>query len=123
MHGTLHRRGYRGHGARSFLSFSAVLFLCVLCVFRGGEVSLAAAVSDYIGKPVASVRFVLEGREVNEPTFSELVETAVGQPLSMVEVRESIAQLFSLGRFEDVAVDASLESGRVALRYVLTPVH
>src|SRR4030095_9699543 len=70
-----------------------------------------------------SVRFVLEGRDVNDPTFAEIVETAVDRPLSMVQVRESIAQLFSLGRFPDVAVEATIDNGRVALRYVLTPVH
>ena len=42
----------------------------------------------------------------------------------MIEVRESIAHLFSLGRFEDVRVDASpAAGGGVALRYDLTPVH
>jgi outer membrane protein assembly complex protein YaeT len=84
---------------------------------------VSAAVSDFIGKPVASVRFVLEGREVTEPTFAQIVETAVEQPLSMVQVRESIAQLFSLGRFEAVSVDAALDNGGVALRYILTPIH
>jgi outer membrane protein assembly complex protein YaeT len=98
-------------------SLCVVCILCVLCV------PLSAAVSDYLGKPVASVRFVLEGRDVNDPIFAEIVETAVDRPLSMVQVRESIAQLFSLGRFEDVAVDATVDNGRVALIYVLTPVH
>ena len=97
--------------------------LCVLSVLRGGELIASAAVSDYIGKPVASVRFMLEGHEVTEPTFAQIVETTVELTLSMVQVRESIGQLFSLGRFEDVSVDASLENGRVELRYMLTPIH
>jgi outer membrane protein assembly complex protein YaeT len=100
------------------------LFLCVLCVLGGGEFArVSADVADFLGKPVASVRFMLESREVNEPTFSQIIETAVDRPLSLVQVRESIEQLFSLGRFEDVAVDASLDNGRVALLYVLTPIH
>ena len=41
----------------------------------------------------------------------------------MRQVRESLAHLFSLGRFEDARVDATLEDGRVALRYELSPVH
>ena len=49
--------------------------------------------------------------------------TAPGQPLSMVQVRETVAHLFSLGRFEGVSVDATLEDGRVALRYDLVPIH
>src|SRR5262249_21548992 len=40
-----------------------------------------------------------------------------------LQVRESVAHLFSLGQFEGVSVDAALENGRVALRYELTPIH
>ncbi len=42
----------------------------------------------------------------------------------MADVRESIAHLYSLGRFQDVQVDASDgSSGGVALRYNLIPLH
>ena len=82
-----------------------------------------AAVSDYIGRPVVSVRVVIEERETNDPSVTQVIETTVGQPLSMAAVRESISHLFSLGRFEGVRVDATLDNGRVALRYDLTPVH
>jgi outer membrane protein insertion porin family len=123
MEVTLHHGGHGGHAGRDIRRFAEGLILGVLCVLCGGEVAAWAAVSDYIGKPVASVRFVIEGRDVNDPIFAEIVETAVDRPLSMVQVRESIAQLFGLGRFEDVAVEGTLDNGRVALLYVLTPVH
>src|SRR5206468_2705513 len=51
------------------------------------------------------------------------VETHVGDALTIALVRDSIAHLFSLGRFDDIRVDASLEGGRVALRYELSPIH
>jgi len=82
-----------------------------------------AAVDDYIGKPIASVRLVVEGRDTTDPAMTAVVETEVGQPLSMVQVRETVEHLFSLGRFEDVRVDAALDNGRVALRYEMAPVH
>ncbi len=41
----------------------------------------------------------------------------------MIQVRETIAHLFSLGRFEGVSVDATMENGGVALRYELIPIH
>ena len=42
----------------------------------------------------------------------------------MQAVRESITHLFSLNRFDDVQIDASpADSGGVALRYELSPVH
>jgi outer membrane protein insertion porin family len=83
----------------------------------------AAAVADYIGKPVAAVHIVVEGRESTEPLLTSIVETAVGQKLSMAQVRETVAHLFSLGRFEGVSVDGTLENGSVALRYDLVPIH
>ena len=83
----------------------------------------SAAVGDYLGRPVASVRLMIEGRETTDPVLTKIVETASGQPLSMGQVRSSITHLFSLGRFEDVRVDAVLESGSVALRYDLVPIH
>ena len=41
----------------------------------------------------------------------------------MSSVRDSISHLFSLARFNDIRVDATLDAGRVALRYELSPIH
>jgi outer membrane protein insertion porin family len=84
---------------------------------------LFAAVADYLGKPIGSVRLVIEGRDTTEPMLTQIVETVAGQPLSMVQVRETVIHLFSLGRFDGVSVDATLDNGRVALRYELVPIH
>jgi outer membrane protein insertion porin family len=96
---------------------AGVLF--VLC----GRLPAAAAVADYVGKPVGSVRITVENRDTIDPALTQVVETAVGQPLSMAAVRESLSHLFSTGRFEGVSVEAALDNGRVALRYELTPIH
>jgi outer membrane protein insertion porin family len=82
-----------------------------------------AAVDDYLGKPIGSVRLLLDGRETTEPALLQLVETQVGRPLSMLQVRETVSHLYSLGRFDDVRVDAALGTGGVALSYELTPIH
>jgi len=95
---------------------------CCLAVL-GRATPAVAAVDEYLGKTIGSVRLVIEGRETTDPVLTQIVETAVGQPLSMVQVRESIAHLFSLARFEDARVDATFENGRVALRYELSPIH
>ncbi|OFW30360.1 MAG: hypothetical protein A3G76_03170 [Acidobacteria bacterium RIFCSPLOWO2_12_FULL_65_11] len=81
-----------------------------------------ADIGDYLGRTVASVSLVLDGRETTDPAFVGIVETRVGRPLSMFEVRESIAHLFSLGRFEGVSADASMVEAGVALRYELSPI-
>jgi len=81
------------------------------------------AVADYLGRAVASVHLTVEGHETTESMLTQVVETAPGQPLSMSQVRSSIAHLFSLGRFEDVRVDATLDNEQVVLRYDLIPIH
>jgi len=95
---------------------------CLLSVWCVSAVA-RAEVADYLGKPVASVRLVLDGRDTAEPALVQVVETRLGAPLSMLDVRETIAHLFSLGRFDDVRVDASIEGSGVGLRYELTPIH
>ncbi len=82
-----------------------------------------ADLGDYLGKRISVVRLDIEGRAATEPRLLDVVETRAGQPLSMVQVRESIVHLYSFGRFEDVRVHATLEAGAVALRYELVPVH
>ena len=99
----------------------ALCGLCILCVLDSEAAS--AAVADYIGKTIGSVHLVAEDRETSDPVLTSLVETVPGTPLSMLQVRESVAHLFSLGQYEGVSVDASLENGRVALRYELVPIH
>jgi len=102
--------------------------LRVLCVLCGGACLVGggtarADVAAYLGKPIGSVRLVVEGRDTADSLLNDIVGTAQGQLLSMVQVRETVAHLFSLGRFEGVSVDATLEGGRVALRYELVPIH
>lgn len=97
-----------------------VCALGVVCVFPGAA---QAAVADYLGKPVAAVRLTIEERETTDPALTQIVATEIGRPLSMAQVRESLTHLYSLGRFEGVSVDATLENGRVLLHYELSPIH
>ena len=82
-----------------------------------------AQVDGYLGKPVTAVRLMIEGRETADSTLTDVVVTKVGPPLLMAQVRETITHLFSLGRFEQIDVDASFAAAGVALRYDLIPVH
>ena len=105
------------------LCVSVAPFLCVLfflCALGNAE----AAIDDFLGKPVASVRLVIEGRETVDPSLARVVETREGEPLTMAAVRDTITHLFSLGRFDDVRVDATVvAANRVSLRYELSPIH
>src|SRR5207247_2176128 len=72
--------------------------LCVLGLLGVEAAAARADVAAYLGRTVGSVRLVLEGRETTDPMLTHIVLTAAGQPLSMVQVRETVAHLFSLGR-------------------------
>ncbi|MGE0449517.1 MAG: POTRA domain-containing protein [Vicinamibacterales bacterium] len=98
-----------------------VLTLLVLCAALVSPRMAHADVTDYIGKLVASVTLLNEGRVISDPRLRQLVDTAPGQPLRMQAVRESITHLFSLGQYADVRVSARLVQGRVALTYELVP--
>jgi outer membrane protein assembly complex protein YaeT len=96
----------------------ASLFLLLLVATPGH-----ADVEAYLGRPVASIRFVNEGRPAGERGLIDVVETRPGAPLSMMAVRESIAHLYSLGRFEDVRANATEGAAGISLSYELTPLH
>ena len=80
-----------------------------------------AAVSDYIGKTVAEVRLQIRGAAIQSEELVEIVETRAGAPLTMIEVRESMAHLFGLGLYQDVQVDAVAQGDGVVLTYNLFP--
>ena len=76
-----------------------------------------------VGQRIVEIRIEQEGRPVTEPLITGLIETRVGEPLSMRAVRETITHLMSLNRFEDVQPNAEPADGGVRLRYVLFPLH
>ena len=93
-----------------------LLFL-ILLIAQPSE----AAVSDYIGKTVAEVRLQIRGAAIQSEELVEIVETRAGAPLTMIEVRESMAHLFGLGLYQDVQVDAMAQGDGVVLTYNLFP--
>lgn len=82
-----------------------------------------SSAAAFAGHTIVRVDVAIEGRVAEDATLRDLLETRVGTPLSMALVRETIAHLFSLGRFQDISVDASALDAGVALRYDLVPIH
>jgi outer membrane protein assembly factor BamA len=77
-----------------------------------------------VDKTVSSIALVMEGRTTPEPALLEAIQPKTGAPLKIADVRETISHLFSLGRFEDVRVEAEpAPDGGVALRFVVEPIH
>ena len=103
----------------------ALIFLTVLVVagpVHAQNTDHEPPSAKYAGRVIADVRIVMEGRAA-DPVLLEFVETRRGQPLAVAAVRESIAHLFSLGRFEDVQVEAVEGSAGVELTYNVIPLH
>jgi outer membrane protein insertion porin family len=80
------------------------------------------AQAQHVGKTVTDVSVDIAGVPVSEVGILELIETRVGEPLAMRNVRGTIDHLVGLGRFEDVRVVSSATDQGVALRWVLVPV-
>jgi outer membrane protein insertion porin family len=79
--------------------------------------------ASFVGQHIVEVQMVSEDRLIEDPAIRALIETHVGEPLSMTQVRESITHIFGLGRFQDVQVNALPAPGGVSLRYNLVPLH
>lgn len=104
----------------------SVLLLCLVHAALAGAQNTQlppAPSAPYIGQPVLDVQLETEGRPMVDAAMTDLVQTQVGRPLSMRDVRESISHLFSLGRYQDVQVDATAAPGGVRLVYNLIPLH
>jgi outer membrane protein assembly factor BamA len=93
----------------------------VLALWALQAVATAAPVEDYLNQPIGSVRLLQAGRPLDDPALMELVQTRVGEPLTISAVRETLTHLFGLGRFQDVRVLAAREERGVALTYELVP--
>ena len=93
------------------------VWLLVAALLSGGE-----SVEQYLGRPITDVRVEISGTPANDVALLELIETRVGEPLGMRNVRGTIDHLTGLGRFEDVRVMAASSDQGVNLRWQLTPV-
>ena len=99
--------------------------LVLVALMTWAAAPLPAAAQDpspYLGRTVADVRIDLAGRPVVDPTITGLVESRVGEPLRMRDVRATIDHLTGLGRFADIRVFAAPSDQGVLLRWQLMPI-
>ncbi len=94
-----------------------------LCSWVSLALACLAAPAAAQAPVVTEVRVEQEGRPITDTAITGLLDTVVGRPLSMAQVRDSIAHLISLNTFEDVQVFRTPSPGGVALRYALVPLH
>lgn len=83
----------------------------------------AVPIDQLLGRQVTSVQIEVEGRREPDASLLPLLEVRVGQPLRADAVRESLAHLFNLGRFEDIVVSAYPDGSGVTVVVSVVPVH
>jgi len=96
---------------------------CLLVVTLPAPARAQSAASQFVGRQVADVQLFVEGKPTSEEALLDLIEVRAGQPLSISSVRESIAHIYSLGRFQDVQVEATVVPNGVVVRFNLIPIH
>lgn len=99
--------------------------ICVLhfAFFILHNTAPAASAQDLVGQTIVEVVVEQEGQRITDPLIQGLLETRVGEPLSMRDVRETFEHLYNLRRFDDVRPIAEAAPGGVRVRYVLVPSH
>ena len=100
-----------------------IALLCSAFVAVASGVRAQGLADGMYGRPVAAVRFEIEGRPDTSPTLLALVDVAVGQALSQEDVRSSMERLYVAGRFESVAVVGVPGPGGVEVTFRLVPRH
>ena len=96
----------------------------VLLALFAAPAAAQTGAARYVGKPVEQVQVFIENTPNTDPVLDDLVQVQAGQPLRMEAVRDSISHLYSIGRFQDVTVDATDAPGNgVRIRVTLIPLH
>lgn len=97
------------------------MVLCLCMAF--GILNLPTPARAQIGSTITEVAVDQEGRPITDPVLLGLIETQVGSPLAVKDVRETITHIISLNRFDDVQVSSEPSGAGIRVRYVLTPLH
>lgn len=99
---------------------SRLLLLALAALLPGAAPASAQPLDALIGQPIASVAVVADGREVSEPGIAPLLDTRVGLPLDMADVRRTLRALAALERFDEITVEATRGSAGLDVRYLVT---
>ena len=67
-----------------------------------GLLLCADGAAAQVGQKIVEIQLDQEGHAVNDPAVLRLIETRVGDVLSVRSARETIAHLMALGRYEDI---------------------
>jgi outer membrane protein insertion porin family len=91
------------------------VFALFFCVIAG---SASAAIEDFEGRPIAQITFDPKQQPLSPDELAAVVPLKRNTPLRLPAVRDAIGRLYATGRYSDIVVEASLENGLVALRFL-----
>src|ERR1700721_1376926 len=92
--------------------------LAALC-----SILLNAAPAEYEGKPIASLQFDPATQPLTFDQLIAMLPLRIGQPLRASDLRDAIQRLYQTGEYSDIAVDATLASGGVTLKFITKPAY
>jgi outer membrane protein insertion porin family len=103
-----------------------IVLVVLLCAVLGAPIASSAQASQdpgqLLGRTVTDVEVRIAGVAAGDASVLELIDTRIGEPLTMRDVRGTIDHLVGLGRFDDVRVVAAVTDEGVALTWQLKPV-
>src|SRR5687768_14976309 len=102
--------GGRRHRAPRGRYLATTATFTILLMFAAAPAR--ADVRDFLGRPLVDVRVEIGSVALADDSVLQLIETRIGDALSMQRVRETIDHLVGLGRFEDVRVFAESSATR-----------
>lgn len=79
--------------------------------------------TPWVGRAITSIRLEIEGEPVDNSSLVGVLEVRRGTPLVEAAVREGVAHLRGLGRYESVTLTAQAEGDGVGLLFSLIPLH
>jgi outer membrane protein assembly factor BamA len=100
------------------VAFAMAAVLAVLASPAGAQ---APDLRAEIGRPVRAVTIAAAGRPIDDPTLPPLIDTKVGAPLDVSQVRSTLRTLVALDRFDDITVRTEPLADGVALVYDVKP--
>jgi outer membrane protein insertion porin family len=79
--------------------------------------------TPWVGRVITSIRVEIEGEAVDNSSLVAVLEVRTGTPLVEAAVREGVAHLRGLGRYESVTLTPQADADGVALLFSLIPLH
>jgi outer membrane protein assembly complex protein YaeT len=85
---------------------------------RQSDTTLLQEALKYEGRTIVSLEFDPEEQPLSKADLTKRVPLHVGSPFHQTDLRTALQNLYSSGRYADLAVDAHDEGSGVALRFV-----